>query len=81
MGAATDADLRMYLTYPRLPVAKRRAALEALLRSGEVLPIAVEGDETRWGAHTIEGDIIVEQKAWGPWQVESGERQETKRTQ
>ena len=50
MGAATETDLRMYLSYPRLPVARRRAVLQALLRAGEVVPVAVEGDAQRWYA-------------------------------
>ena len=50
MGAATDADLRMYMTYPRQPVARRRAALKSLLRTGEVVPVAVAGDAQRWYA-------------------------------
>lgn len=48
MGAATGTDLRMYLSYPRVPAAERRRALEGLLRSGEVIEIAVEGDAARW---------------------------------
>jgi uncharacterized protein YcaQ len=48
MGAATGVDLRMYLTYPRRSSAERRRALGAMLRSGEVLEIAVEGDSARW---------------------------------
>ena len=50
MGAATEADLRMYLSYPRQPVARRRAALKSMLRSGEVVPVAVEGDGQKWYA-------------------------------
>ena len=50
MGAATEADLRMYLSFPRKPTVKRRAALQALLGTGEVVPIAVEGDDQRWFA-------------------------------
>ncbi|HEY2954819.1 MAG TPA: crosslink repair DNA glycosylase YcaQ family protein [Candidatus Eisenbacteria bacterium] len=48
MGAATGVDLRMYLSYPRVLAADRRRAIEALLRSGEVVEIAVEGDTNRW---------------------------------
>jgi uncharacterized protein len=48
MGAATETDLRMYLTFPRMPAGGRRAALRALLESGEIVEIAVEGDARRW---------------------------------
>jgi len=48
MGAATDLDLRLYLSYPRLTQAERRQAVESLLRSGEVTEIAVEGGSERW---------------------------------
>jgi len=48
MGAATGTDLRMYLSYPRIPAAERRRALDALLGTGEVVEIAVEGDAARW---------------------------------
>ena len=50
MGAATEPDLRQYLSYPRLPVAKRRAALKALLKTGEVVPVAVEHQRAPWYA-------------------------------
>ena len=48
MGAATDLDLRLYLSYPRLTQTERRNAVEGLLRSGEVTEIAVEGGSERW---------------------------------
>jgi len=48
MGAATDTDLRMYLTYPRFAAQERRRTVEALLRAGEVVEIAVAGDPARW---------------------------------
>ena len=44
MGAASVTDLRMYLSYPRLGVAERRATLRALLDSGEITEVAVEGE-------------------------------------
>ena len=50
MGTATGVDLRMYLTYPPRSAAERRRALEAMLRSGEAVEIAVEGDKARWFA-------------------------------
>src|SRR5258706_11915169 len=33
MGAATETDLRMYLSFPRLPIARRPPALQPLLRT------------------------------------------------
>jgi uncharacterized protein YcaQ len=50
MGAATEADLRMYLSFPRIEAADRRRTLEALLAAGEIVEIAVEGDAARWYA-------------------------------
>ena len=50
MGAATGVDLRMYLTTPRRSATERKRALEAMLRSGEAVEIAVEGDKARWFA-------------------------------
>src|SRR5262252_6260109 len=54
MGAATDADLRMYLTFPRQATAERRRALAHALESSEVRRIEVEplgsGEATRWYA-------------------------------
>jgi uncharacterized protein YcaQ len=42
MGAATEMDLRMYLTFPRVGAAERRRWLARLLESGEVREIEVE---------------------------------------
>ncbi len=50
MGAATEADLRMYLTFPRAATTERRTALREMLASGEVVEVAVKGDPTRWYA-------------------------------
>ena len=50
MGAATETDLRMYLTFPRTAVAERRAVLRDMLGSGDVLEVAVDGDRARWYA-------------------------------
>lgn len=52
MGAATDADLGRYLTFPRFGPGVRRAALRAMLAGGEVTEIAVEGSPARWLALT-----------------------------
>ena len=50
MGAATEADLRMYLTFPRREVSERKRALSALLSSGDVVEVAVAGAAGRWVA-------------------------------
>jgi uncharacterized protein YcaQ len=42
LGAATEADLRMYLTFPRVGARERRRWLGRLLETGEVREIAVE---------------------------------------
>jgi uncharacterized protein len=48
LGAATDADLAGYLTFPRFMSTARRAALAAMLARGEVREIEVEGSRVRW---------------------------------
>jgi uncharacterized protein YcaQ len=48
MGGASPTDLRMYLSYPRVGVAERRATLRAMLGSGEIAEVAVEGERTPW---------------------------------
>jgi uncharacterized protein YcaQ len=50
LGAAAEADLPRYLTFPRLDPAERRRALKALLKSGEAVELAVEGRPGRWFA-------------------------------
>ena len=50
MGAATDLDLRMYLTYPRVERSERIATLHAAIAEGEVAEIEVTGDRGRWFA-------------------------------
>jgi len=55
MGAASTTDLRMYLSYPRVGVAERRSTLAAMLRSGEIVEIAVEGERVPWLA--LAGDV------------------------
>ncbi|MBI5835976.1 MAG: YcaQ family DNA glycosylase [Candidatus Eisenbacteria bacterium] len=42
MGAATETDLRMYMSFPRLPAPARRAALRAMLETGEVIEVGIE---------------------------------------
>jgi uncharacterized protein YcaQ len=48
LGAGTEADLRMYLTYPQMAVADRRRTLRAALETGEVVEVGVEGERARW---------------------------------
>ena len=48
MGAATETDLRLYLSYPRTPSPERRAFFNEAVRNGEVVEIALEGDRGRW---------------------------------
>lgn len=50
LGAAAEADLPRYLTFPKLDAAERRRALKALLKSGEAVELAVEGQSGRWYA-------------------------------
>jgi len=54
LGAATEADLRMYLTFPRVGARERRRWLGRLLEAGEVREIEVDspsdGSTTRWYA-------------------------------
>ena len=50
MGAATETDLRLYLTFPRFGAADRAATLRAALADGEVVEVAVEGERGRWFA-------------------------------
>jgi hypothetical protein len=48
LGAASDTDLRMYLTFPRATAAERRQELSAALGAGEVVEVAVEGERGRF---------------------------------
>jgi hypothetical protein len=54
MGAATEMDLRMYLSFPRVGALERRRWLHRLLEGGEVREIAVEplpdASRARWYA-------------------------------
>ena len=52
MGAATEADLRGYMTFPRFAPGARRDALRALIAEGLVTEIAVEDSPGRWLALT-----------------------------
>jgi uncharacterized protein YcaQ len=48
MGAATDADLGGYLSFPRFAPGARRTALRAMVERGQVVEIEVEGQPGRW---------------------------------
>lgn len=54
MGAAPYTDLARYLTYPRMQVAERRKALNALIASGDVAEIAVVGQSAPWYALSVD---------------------------
>jgi uncharacterized protein YcaQ len=47
MGAATESDLRMYLSFPRTDSRGRRLALRQALESGEVVEVEVAGERGR----------------------------------
>ena len=54
MGAATETDLRLYLTFPRVGAAERRRWLQRLIETGEVREIGVDASSpaprARWYA-------------------------------
>lgn len=50
LGAAAEADLSRYLTFPRLDPAERRRALSSLIKSGEAVELSVAGMPGRWFA-------------------------------
>ena len=50
MGAASYADLRMYLTFPRMGVAERRDTLRAMVAAGEVAQVSIPGESAPWYA-------------------------------
>ena len=52
MGAATEADLSRYLTFPRFGPGARRATLRSMHERGEVTEIEVDGTPGRWLALT-----------------------------
>jgi uncharacterized protein YcaQ len=47
MGAASESDLRMYLSYPRTAASDRRRTLRAALDSGEVVEVEVASERGR----------------------------------
>ena len=52
MGAASETDLRMYITTPRRPVAERRALLRHMVHAGDITEVEVEGQRGVWYALT-----------------------------
>jgi uncharacterized protein len=48
MGAASESDLRMYLTYPRTAARERRQALRAAVASGEIIEVEVRDARGLW---------------------------------
>ena len=52
MGAATEQDLAGYMTFPRFGAGGRRAPLRAMLESGDIAEIDVDGRPGRWFALT-----------------------------
>jgi uncharacterized protein YcaQ len=63
MGAATEADLRQYLSFPRVEAAERRRVLAAMLASGEVVGPAVEDEPGRW--YALASDVPFLERAAG----------------
>src|SRR5262245_35086620 len=58
MGAATETDLRMYLTFPRAAAAERTKALSEMVRDGAVVEIEIAGDRARWYALARDLDAL-----------------------
>jgi uncharacterized protein YcaQ len=54
MGAATEADLARYLTFPRFVPGARRKALQALVEAGDVAEVQLEGTSARWLARACD---------------------------
>jgi uncharacterized protein YcaQ len=50
LGAASETDLRMYLTFPRVAAAERRQVLRTALEAGEVVEVEVEDERGRFFA-------------------------------
>lgn len=50
MGAATEPDLRMYMTFPRIKATERRTWVRRLVHEGAIVEIDVEGQRGPWFA-------------------------------
>src|SRR5690349_16858784 len=57
MGAATETDLRLYLTFPRFGAPALRRTLAAALADGEVVDVAVDGDRGRGRWFALAADL------------------------
>lgn len=58
LGAATETDLRLYLTYPKRSAAERAATLRAGLRRGVVVEVEVAGARVPWYALARDLDAL-----------------------
>jgi uncharacterized protein YcaQ len=58
MGAATETDLRMYLTYPRFEMAERKATLRDAIRDGSVVEIELTDERGKWFARREDLDAL-----------------------
>jgi uncharacterized protein YcaQ len=58
MGAATETDLRMYLTYPRFTTSERKAALRDAIRDGSVVEFELSGERGKWYARREDLDAL-----------------------
>jgi uncharacterized protein YcaQ len=63
MGAATETDLRLYLTFPRFGAPTQKRMLAAALAEGDVVEIAVDDDRGRWFA--LADDVPALERAAG----------------
>jgi hypothetical protein len=50
MGAASETDLRMYLSFPRTAAGERQRALRAAIDAGEVVRVEITGERGAWFA-------------------------------
>ena len=58
MGAATETDLRMYLTYPRFETSERKATLRDALQRGDVVEIELADERNKWFARRQDLDAL-----------------------
>ncbi|MBI3300016.1 MAG: YcaQ family DNA glycosylase [Elusimicrobia bacterium] len=56
MGAASQKDLSMYMTFPKLPPADRKRALSSLIKEGTVVEIRLEGSAAPW--YALSADLL-----------------------
>lgn len=58
MGAATEIDLRSYMTFPKMERGKRRKVLDAMVNDGSVREIVIEGERAPWFCLTRDLDAL-----------------------